>query len=705
MDVSLQALKLVASVLEVSFSIEEVSKRYFSDEMHDEKTQLVRAAKSIGLKAKSKFFKNKLQFIKVPSPFIFYTKSGDIRVFLSKSEDYRCLIQDPSASCPEIIPFDDLVPQIRGDVVMFTRRHALLSEENKFTMKWFLTAFSRYKKLLFEIVLASFFIQLLALVTPIFFQVVVDKVLTHHSLTTLDVLAIGMLAVVTFDVLLSWLRNYQLSHTAQRLDVSLGARLYQHLMGLPMAYFLCRQVGTTVARVHELKNIREFLTGSTLTLCIDLFFTLIFFIVMYLYSPVLTYIVLGSLVPYILLSLIITPVLRRRLDIQFKRGAENQAFLVESISGIETIKSQAIEGQMERRWDEQLAGFVTSSFRTQMLGNGAQQVSQWISKVTMLLLLWVGARLVITGQLTVGELIAFNMFAGQVNAPILRIVQLWHQFQQVRLSVKRLGDILNVPTEVNKKKTYTNIKRIRGEVSFEKVRFSYSPDAPPTINDLDLHIKPGEIIGVVGRSGSGKSTLAKLLQSFYHIQSGQIKVDGVSINSISPSALRHQIGVVQQETNLFNRSIRDNIALAHPGASNEDILEVAKLSGVHDFIGDLQDGYNTIVGEHGCLLSGGQRQRVGIARALLGDPRILIFDEATSALDYESEAIIQQNMQAICQNRTVIIIAHRLSTVRCSDRVIVVDHGRVVEQGHWEMLLRRKGHYSRLHDLQEGRTA
>jgi subfamily B ATP-binding cassette protein HlyB/CyaB len=275
----------------------------------------------------------------------------------------------------------------------------------------------------------------------------------------------------------------------------------------------------------------------------------------------------------------------------------------------------------------------------------------------------------------------------------------------VRLSVKRLGDILNVPTEVNANKRYTDLNKIKGELSFERVRFSYSPDLPPTINDLDLHIQPGEIIGVVGRSGSGKSTLAKLLQRFYLAQSGQIKVDGIDLSSISPSVLRHQIGVVQQETNLFNRTVHENIALAYPHATTEQVIAVAKLAGAHDFIGELADGYNTVVGEHGCLLSGGQKQRIGIARALLGDPRILIFDEATSALDYESETVIQQNMQAICKDRTVIIIAHRLSTVRCSDRVVVVEKGQVVEQGHWEMLLRRKGYYSRLHALQEGKTA
>ena len=587
-------------------------------------------------------------------------------------------------------------------VFLLTRRSLLPGGSGKFDFSWFIPAILKHKKLLGDVLVASFFIQLFALITPLFFQVVIDKVLTHKGLTTLDVLAFGLLVISVFDVLLGGLRTYVFSHTTNRVDVVLGSRLFNHLLRLPLAFFQARRVGDTVARVRELDSIREFITGSALTVCIDLLFTVVFFVVMYFYSPTLTWIVLGSIPFYILLSAVVTPVLRARLHEKFKRGAENQSFLVESVTGVETLKSLAVEPQMQRRWEDQLAAYVSASFRANNLGNIANQLAALINKVVTVLILWVGAGLVIEGTLSVGMLIAFNMIAGRVSQPILGLVQLWQDFQQAGLSVQRLGDVLNTPTEPGHDPNRTTLPSLKGDIRFEHVTFRYQPQRPAVLHGLSLDIKAGEVIGIVGRSGSGKSTMTKLVQRLHVPEAGRILVDGVDLALVEPAWLRRQVGVVLQENFLFNRSVRDNIALADPGASIEQVTEVAKLAGAHDFILELAEGYDTQVGEQGSSLSGGQKQRIAIARALLTNPRILIFDEATSALDYESEAIIQRNMRAIAAGRTVLIIAHRLSTVRDADQIVVVDQGGIVEQGSHKVLLERQGHYARLHDHQTG---
>jgi subfamily B ATP-binding cassette protein HlyB/CyaB len=471
---------------------------------------------------------------------------------------------------------------------------------------------------------------------------------------------------------------------------------------LPLAYFQARRVGDSVARVRELENIRNFLTSSALTLVLDLFFAIVFLLVMFLYSPLLTWIVIASFPFYIGISAGATPLFRRRLDEKFARGAENQAFLVESVTGVETLKAMAVEPQMQRRWEEQLAGYVAASFRVLKLGNNASNLVQFISKVVTAATLYFGAKLVIDGSLTVGELVAFNILAGRVSAPVLRLAQIWQDFHQARLSVARLGDILNTPAETTMAPARASLPAIRGEIAFEHVTFRYRIDGAEVLHDVSFRIEPGQIVGVVGPSGSGKSTLAKLVQRLYVPEGGRVLVDGVDLSMIDTSWLRRQIGVVLQESMLFNCSVRENIALSDPALPMERVIEAATLAGAHDFILELPEGYDTIVGERGSSLSGGQRQRVAIARALITNPRILIFDEATSALDYESERIIQDGMKEICKGRTVIIIAHRLSTVRRSDRIITIDHGRVVEDGSHDELIKTGGRYASLYLLQAG---
>jgi len=661
---------------------------------------IVLSAKGLGLKAKS-ISSRWQRLAKTPLPAIARHSDGHFFI-LARCDEAKVLIQDPLERQPQTLPRELFEQSWSGELILITRRSSLPGGSGRFDFSWFIPAMVKYRKLFGEVLIASFFIQLFALITPLFFQVVIDKVLVHRGLTTLDVLAIGLLAVSVFEVVLTGLRTYLFSHTTNRIDVTLGAKLFDHLLRLPLGYFQARRVGDSVARVRELETIRNFITGSGLTVVIDLFFTLVFFAVMYYYSPTLTWIVWGAIPFYVLLSIFVTPVLRRRLDEKFARGAENQAFLVESVTGVETLKSMAVEPQMQRRWEEQLAAYVNASFKTAHLGNIASQSAGLINKVTTVLILWIGATLVMRNELSVGQLIAFNMLAGRVSGPILRLVQLWQDFQQAGISVQRLGDILNTPPEPGYNPGRATLPALQGEVRFEQVSFRYAPDRPRVLETIDLQIRPGEVIGIVGRSGSGKSTLTKLIQRLYIPETGRVLIDGVDLALVEPACLRRQVGVVLQENTLFNRTVRENIALANPALPMEPVIQAARLAGAHGFILELPEGYDTIVGEQGRTLSGGQRQRLAIARALITNPRILIFDEATSALDYESERIIQDNMQAIAKGRTVFIIAHRLSAVQRADRILVIEQGRLVEQGSHDSLLRQGGHYARLHAYQQG---
>jgi subfamily B ATP-binding cassette protein HlyB/CyaB len=663
-------------------------------------TEMLRCAKGLGLKARAhKTNWDRLE--KTPLPGIAALRDGRFLILGKVGED-KVLIQHPSSPRPEAMTRDEFEAVWDGRLVLMARRATLSDLSRRFDITWFLGAIQKYRRLLTEVLVASFFLQLFALVSPLFFQVVIDKVLVHRSMSTLDVLIIGLVAIAIFEAILATLRTYLFAHTTNRIDVELGARLFRHLMALPIAYFQARRVGDSVARVRELENIRQFLTSSALTLLIDLFFTFVFLAVMFYYSPLLTFVVLAAFPFYIAISAGATPLFRRRLDEKFRRGAENQAFLVESVTGVETLKAMAVEPQMQRRWEEQLAGYVASSFRVVSLSNTASQAVQMINKVTIAGILYFGAKLVIEGDLTVGELVAFNMLAARVSMPVLRLAQIWQDFHQARLSVERLGDILNTHPEPSFAPTRAALPAIRGQVTFEHVTFRYRIDASEVLHDVNFSVAPGQVVGIVGSSGSGKSTLAKLIQRLYVPESGRVLVDGVDLTMVDLAWLRRQVGTVLQENVLFNCSVRDNIALADPTVSMERVIAVANLAGAHDFILELPEGYDTMIGERGNSLSGGQRQRIAIARALMTDPRILIFDEATSALDYESERIIQQNMKEIAAGRTVFIIAHRLSAVRRADRIITIERGRLIEDGNHDELIRSNGRYAKLHYLQAG---
>lgn len=661
---------------------------------------ICRIAKDLGLKTRHSTIK--IERIKhLPLPLIAKDNSGEFFIIARVNDNGQLLIQHPKHGKPEEISFQTLSENWSGEAIQMVSRASISGDIAKFDFSWFIPPLIKHRKLLGEVLLVSFVMQLLALITPMFFQVVMDKVLVHRALTTLQVIAIGLLAVSLFQVILGGIRSYVFSHTTLRIDVELGAKLFRHLLRLPLSYFEQRKVGESVARVRELENIRSFLTGNAVTLVLDLLFSVVFIAVMLYYSVKLTIIVLLSIPCYILLTVLITPILRRALNDKFAKSAANQSFLVESINNIQTVKAMALEPQMTNHWEQQLASYVHSSFKTTTLGMVGSQGVSLVNQLVTVAIMWWGASLVIHDQLTVGQLVAFNMLSGQVASPVMRLAQLWQDFQQTGISVARLGDILNNKTEADNAANSSVMPVIKGALNFDKINFRYSLDGQLILKSVSLAINPGDIIGIVGRSGSGKSTLTKLLQRLYVPESGRVMIDGIDLSMANPAWLRRQIGVVLQENNLFNRSIRDNIAISDKNTPLDKVVWAARLAGAHDFIVELTHGYDTILGENGSGLSGGQRQRIAIARALINDPKILIFDEATSALDYESERVIQDNMQEICRGRTVLIIAHRLSAVRIANRIIAMEQGQIVESGsHDELLARNDGLYRYLHSLQ-----
>ncbi|SNB84983.1 ATP-binding cassette, subfamily B, HlyB/CyaB [Rhodoblastus acidophilus] len=662
---------------------------------------IVRGASLLGLRARIVGKLDAARIAALPLPVILELKGGGFAALSAGSQKGLLRVVDIVGRVARELSAEDILAVSQGEAILVARRLGGAGINPKtFGFKWFLPSLARYRKPLIQAVVASLFLQLFALITPLFFQLVVDKVLIHKGMSTLIVLVVGLGTLGLFETVLSYLRTYTLNHTSNRIDVELGRRLFHHLFRLPLAYFETRAAGQTVARIRELETIRSFLTGQGLSSLLDLFFTIIFIAVLFVYSAKLTLIVLGSIPAYVLIATLIRPLLRDQIDEKFNRGARSQQFLVESIVGAQTLKAAGVEPMIQSRWEERLAAYVRTSFDASMLSAVGLNLIQYVSKAVTALILFFGAQSVMDGQMSVGELIAFNMISGQVVQPILRLSQLWQDFQQVQISVERLGDILNAPPEPAPANLLT-LPRPAGGIELKNISFRYRMDTPDVVKGVSLSIQPGEVVGVVGASGSGKSTLTKLIQRLYSPQYGQILLDGIDIAQLDPGWLRRQIGVVLQENMLFNSTIHENIALGDPAMPRAKVMHVAKLAGADEFIAKTPQGYDTLIEERGANLSGGQRQRIAIARALVSDPRILIFDEATSALDYESERIIQDNMQAIVRGRTVIIIAHRLAAVRPCSRIIGMRDGEIVEQGsHSELLARPDGLYARLWALQ-----
>lgn len=661
--------------------------------------QLLKMAKYLGYRAKQTDFNLSLT-PRYPMPCLLIDKQGNYHVLIQANEE-KALVYFPVEQAPKSLSLAEL-DALAIDTVILLKHKVIKQKKQTFGIKWFLPVLAKYKYLLLEVMLAAFFIQLFGIAVPIFIQVVIDKVLSHNSLATLTVLGTGLMISFVLEMILSIAKNHVFSNTTNKIDMLLSVRLYEHLLRLPLRYFENRRVGDTVARIRELETIRHFLTGTPLNAVLDCFFLIVYIVILYFYSIQLTWILLLTIPLFVLLSVITTPLFKQRLDERFATGAEAQSFLVESVSGIHTIKSLALEPKMRQQWGELEAGYTKASFKGSILSGDISAIGQFIQKVSDLLILWFGAKAVLEGKLTVGQLIAFRMLASKVSGPILRIVQIWQDVQQTGISMDRIGDIFNSKTE----ETSTNKTRmaaLQGNIRFQNVSFRYDPDRSPAIKNMTFDISAGQTIGIVGRSGSGKSTLTKLIQRLYVPESGDIYVDGVNIAVTDMVWLRSQIGVVLQENFLFNRTIRENIAINYPSATIEVVIEAAKAAGAHDFIASFPNGYDTEVGEHGVGLSGGQKQRVAIARALITNPKILIFDEATSALDVESEQIIQQNLKKIAENRTVLIIAHRLTTIRDADCIFALEDGELREMGTIaDLLSQADGIFKTLYDQQDG---
>lgn len=696
MNPALVAFDVVARINRIDVDIRAIEREFSLQEIICPE-ELLRIAQKYDFKAKLK----KIPLAKLagsyPLPAIAVGATGYYAVLLKiNKENSKCLLFDPLEKQTIEKTIEEVEEAFDQFIIL---RHKKINSQVVFGFGWFLQEITRFKRIIGEVLLGSFVVQLFGLVTPLFTQVILDKVIVHRSMTTLDVLAVAFLAIAGFELLLNIARNYIFIHTAHKLDAKLGAKLFKHLLALPFRYFEARQVGNIAARVRELDTIREFITNKAVSVIIDLFFSLVFVAVMLLYSVKLTLIVLGFVTVIGLLYLVITPELRRRLENKFQMAASSNSYLVESVTGVQTVKSLAVEGTMQNRWEDHLGRYVSSSFNLANMSNISGAVSGTLRRLMTISVLYLGVKAVLQGDLTIGQLIAFQMFSAQFAGPVLRLVNLWNEFQQALLSVDRLGDILNHPTEVTTEKAIT-LPHLKGALKLDNVSFKYSPDGPNVLNKISVEIQPGMSVGIVGRSGSGKSTLAKLLQRLYIPTEGAIYIDEIDARHLNPSWLRFNTGVVLQENYLFSGTIRDNIALPKPDAPMELILQAARIAGAHEFISQLAEGYDTGVSERGSSLSGGQRQRIAIARALITNPRLLIFDEATSALDYESEKIIQDNMQAIKKGRTTLLITHRLATIQDSDLIMVLDKGRLVESGTHAQLLKLGGYYHNLHSQQ-----
>jgi len=634
----------------------------------------------------------------VKPPAVIRFKNGRYAM-LGVSSDDIVLFVDPMEDRPLAMPSAKFREAWTGEVLTLEPKLTWKAIRRRYNLDWFYDVILHYKKYFGEVLAASFFLQAMGIMMPLFTQVVIDKVIGSDGLSTLTVLGIGMVALILVQSVLMFVRTYLLNFTTTKLDAILGTRLFRHLLSLPVPYYEHRRVGDTMLRINMLGSIRQFLTGTTLTTLLDALFSVVFIAFMLYYSVKLTLVALIILPLFAVQAFWFMPIYQRMLQEAFGALSAQRSFLVEAVTGMATVKALAIEPQFIRRWEKTLARYVGKNFRMQTLalgmntGNGALQV------LSTLGVLWVGGYMVMENQFTLGQLIAFQMFATQAVSPLVRIFMLWPTIQQTAFALLAVGDILHA----NMEPVLAPVKAqaaMKGDIEVRDLTFRYRPDLPPALEKVSFSVKAGEKVGIVGRSGSGKSTLAAMIEKIYFPDEGSITIDGQDLRQADYPWVRHQMGVVMQDNYLFDGSIRDNIAAGKPAASMAEVMRAAELAGAHEFILELDEGYDTRVGERGAGLSGGQRQRIAIARALLTNPRILIFDEATSALDYESEKQVMKNIEAIGGDRTMLLIAHRLSTVAHCDRILVIDHGHLVENGTPEELLASGGLYSKLYQQQ-----
>ncbi|KKJ01293.1 peptidase domain-containing ABC transporter [Prochlorothrix hollandica] len=587
-----------------------------------------------------------------------------------------------------------------GDVLLLRPTRATPSKT--FGLQWFWPSIQQYGWTLAIVLLASFFIQLFGLANPLIIQVIIDRVIVQNSTDSLQVLGIFLLVVALFEALLTYLRTYLFVDTTNRIDMALGSEIIDHLLRLPLRYFDKRPVGELSSRVNELERIRQFLTGTALTVVLDVIFSLIYVVVLLFYSPSLTAATLATIPVFLLLTAIFSPIIQRQLRTKAEENARTQSHLVEVISGIQTVKAQNIELNSRWKWQQRYARYVSAGFKTVQTATASSAASNMLNKISALIVLWYGAYLVLDQQLTLGQLIAFRIIAGYVTGPILRLAQVWQNFQETALSLERLSDIVDTPQEATvEERRNIPMPPIRGHVHYENVSFRFQNSNKPILVNLNLEFAPGTFVGVVGQSGSGKSTLMKLLPRLYDAEAGRILIDQYDVTKVELYSLRRQVGIVPQDSLLFEGTIEENLLLTNPNVSMDEMIAAAKVAVAHDFIMELPGGYNSPIGEKGSTLSGGQRQRLAIARTVLQNPRILIMDEATSALDYDTERQVSTNLMERFHDRTVFFITHRLSTIRNAQTIVVMDKGAAVELGTHSELMAQRGRYYCLYQQQE----
>jgi len=571
------------------------------------------------------------------------------------------------------------------------------SRDTNFGFKWLLPAINKYRNVLIQVLIASFVVQLFGLANPLMIQVIIDKVISQRSLDTLQILGFALVVVTFLGGILSSLRTFLFTETTNRIDTRLGAEVIDHLLRLPLWYFDKRPVGELGSRVAELEKIRNFLTGQALSTILDAAFSLIYIVVMVLYSWLLTLVALAVVPIQIIIVLLGAPLIKRQVREIAQENAKTQSHLVEVLTGIQTVKAQNVESVSRWKWQDLYSQYISKSFQKTLTGTALQETSQILQQLSQLIVLWVGATLVLNGQLSLGQLIAFRIISGYVTQPILRLSSIWQNIQELKVSFERLADIIDTPeetTEIDKAKI--PLPTINGSVIFDGITFNFQ-GGPNRLTNINLDIQPGQFVGVVGQSGSGKSTLMKLLPRLYKPKHGRILIDGYDIDKVELYSLRRQIGIVPQDPLLFSGTVSENIALTNPDATSNEIVKAAQAANAHDFIMDLANGYSTKIGERGAGLSGGQKQRIAIARTLLNEPKLLIMDEATSALDYDSERRVCDGLIKSCKGSTVFFITHRLSTVRNSDLIIMLDQGSIVEKGTHDELMEIKGRYFALY--------
>ena len=708
---SLKCLALVGRHHGVDISVDRLVHDYSLEEKEPSVRRILRMASDHGFKVKpTRISWKQLERMGHAFPVMARLKNGNYVILVgmreAEQEDGKIkqelAVFDPLADRNDFLflPRKDFEKSWNGDVILTKRKFSMFDAEQPFSLRWFIPEMARQWTSFVDVIVAAFFIYALALVVPLFFQIVIDKVLVNNASNTLRVIAIGITVALLFDALLNYLRSYLLLHATSKIDVRVSTRTFAHMLALPMDYFERITAGVLTKHMQQASRIREFLTGQLFLTLLDSAALLVFLPILWFYSVELLLIVLffSSLLG-ITIGLLLGPY-RRRLEALYMAEGERQAMLVETIHGAQTVKALSMEPTQRKKWDDRSAQAVGMHYRVGKISITATTVSKFLEKLMTVAIVYFGAELVFSGDITVGALVAFNMISGRVSGPLVQLVSLIHSYQETALSVRMLGEVMNRPAEAGL--GHGLRPPVQGKIEFENVTFQYNATSPPALDGVSLTIHAGKIVGVVGRSGCGKTTITRLIQGMYRIQTGLIRVDGLDMRELDISHLRQNIGIVLQDNFLFRGSVRENIGMAKSNASFPEIVHAAKLAGADEFVERMPQSYDTMLEENGSNLSGGQKQRLAIARALLTNPKILIFDEATSALDPESEAIIQTNLRKIAKGRTVIIVSHRLSTLTGSDAIIVLERGKVERIGTHRDLLDNSKVYQELWYQQMG---